>query len=80
MVKDTQTICRQEPKNSLSVFDHFVELALKGLNNYYKAKGKHLSKIKVIGVVVWRVVNEGEVGVENEVGFRNSTSCVESTR
>ena len=52
MVKDTQTICRQEPKNSLSVFDHFVELALKGLNNYYKAKGKHLSKIKVIGMVV----------------------------
>ena len=27
----TQTIRRQKPTNYLSVFDHFVELALKGL-------------------------------------------------
>ena len=32
MVKHTQTICRQQPPNCLSVFDHFVGLALKGLN------------------------------------------------
>ena len=32
MVKHTQTICWQQPTNSLSVFDHFVKLALKGLN------------------------------------------------
>ena len=31
MVKRTQTICRQEPTNCLSVFDHFVGLALKGV-------------------------------------------------
>ena len=31
MVKHTQTICRQQPTNCLSVFDHFVGLALKGL-------------------------------------------------
>ena len=31
MVKHTQTICRQEPTNRLSVFDHFVGLAPKGL-------------------------------------------------
>ena len=31
MVKDIQIICRQ-PRNCLSVFDHFVRLALKGLN------------------------------------------------
>ena len=31
MVKHTQTICRQNPKNFWSVFDHFVGLALKGL-------------------------------------------------
>ena len=31
MVKHIQTICRQEPTNLLSVFDHFVGLALKGL-------------------------------------------------
>ena len=32
MVKHTQTIRRLFPTNSLSVFDHFVELALKRLN------------------------------------------------
>ena len=32
MVKHTQTIRRQLPTNSPSVFDHFVGLALKGLN------------------------------------------------
>ena len=31
LVKHTQTIRRLLPKNFLSVFDHFVELALKGL-------------------------------------------------
>ena len=30
----TQTIRRQQPTNCLSVFDHFVTLALKGLNQY----------------------------------------------
>ena len=31
MVKHTETIRRQKPTSCLSVFDHFVELALKGL-------------------------------------------------
>ena len=31
MVKHIQTIRRQKPKNCLSVFDHFVVSALKGL-------------------------------------------------
>ena len=31
MLRHTQTIRRQQPANSLSVFDHFVELALEGL-------------------------------------------------
>ena len=31
MVKPTQKIRRQQPTNFLSVFDHFVELELKGL-------------------------------------------------
>ena len=30
MVKNTQTISRQQPTNSLIVFDHFVGFALKG--------------------------------------------------
>ena len=33
MVKHTQTIRRQLPTNCLSVFDHFANLALKGLKN-----------------------------------------------
>ena len=32
MVKHTQAIRRLLPKNCLNVFDHFVGLALKGLN------------------------------------------------
>ena len=32
MVKQTQTIRRQIADELLSVFDHFVKLALKGLN------------------------------------------------
>ena len=35
MVKHTQTIRRQESTNCLSVFDHFVGLAIKGLKNIY---------------------------------------------
>ena len=31
ILKHTQTIRRQQPKKCLSMFDHFVELALKGL-------------------------------------------------
>ena len=31
MVKHTHTICQLLPTNCLSVLDHFVELALKGL-------------------------------------------------
>ena len=34
MVKHTQAIGRQQPTNCLSVFDHFVELSLKGLNHF----------------------------------------------
>ena len=32
MVKNTQAIRQQEPTNCLNVLDHFVGLALKGLN------------------------------------------------
>ena len=35
MVKHTQTIRRLLPTNSVSVFDHFVRLALKGLSNTF---------------------------------------------
>ena len=36
MVKHTQTIRRLLPTNCLSVFDHLVELAVKGLRTIYK--------------------------------------------
>ena len=34
MVKHTQTIRRQFSDYCLSVFDHFVQLAFKGLNDF----------------------------------------------
>ena len=37
MVKHTQTIRWQEPKNCLSMFDHFMGLALKGLTLIFLA-------------------------------------------
>ena len=43
MVKHTQTIRRrQQLANFLRVFDHFVELALKGLNNIFRIGWKQL--------------------------------------
>ena len=42
MFKHTETICWQKPTNCLSVFDHFVELMLKGLNVLWL--GKHSSE------------------------------------
>ena len=41
MVKHTQTIRRQEPTNCLSVFDHFVGLALNGLRAAFGASKIH---------------------------------------
>ena len=38
MVKQTQTICRLLPTNCLSVFDHFVGLALNRLRNYINSQ------------------------------------------
>ena len=34
MVKHTQAIRRQQATDCLSVFDHFLELALKGLTHF----------------------------------------------
>ena len=50
MVKHTKTVRRQQPMNSLSVFDHFVGFALKGLNHklnemYMKNYIKNISKL-----------------------------------
>ena len=42
MVKHIQTIRRQFPMNCLSVFDHFVELALKGLSEFLVPNGSFL--------------------------------------
>ena len=47
IVKHTQTVPRQQPNNCLSVFDHFVVLALKGLTFHFLVlvvvdKGRYL--------------------------------------
>ena len=52
MVKHTQAICRHKPTNYLSVFDHFVGLALKGLN-----------QIVIFSKVPWQAI-EALLGTE----------------
>ena len=58
MVRHTQTTRRQKPTNCLSVFDHFMGLALKELkhSNLYKVK-KNLKKERQkekINIVVYQ--------------------------
>ena len=51
MIKYFQTICRQQPTNCLSVFDHFVGMALKGLSlfeNDHKMQDVYLKTIEII--------------------------------
>ena len=40
MVKHTQTICRQQPTNCLSVLDHLAGLGLKGLKDFLHSDQK----------------------------------------
>ena len=53
MVKHTQTIRRLLPTKCLSVLDHFVELAFKGL------KGQILLS-KVVLLCVWKLIRVKE--------------------
>ena len=43
--QNTETIRRQQPMNCLSVFDHFVELTLKGLEK--KNRYTYVPKIQL---------------------------------
>ena len=45
MVKHTQTIRRQKSTNCFSMFDHFVGLALKGLNHGIILFGENNNKL-----------------------------------
>ena len=57
MVKHIQTIRRQKPTNCLSVFDHFVGLALKGL-----------SVITFINVQLWQLGPETRLKLSPKMG------------
>ena len=46
MVELTQTICRQQPTNCLSVFDHFVGLAFKELTQSYHGTATFCTPLK----------------------------------
>ena len=48
MVKHTQKICRQRPSNCLSVFDHFLGLALSGLNYVKGTLPKHRHILRIL--------------------------------
>ena len=70
MVKHTQTIRRLLPTNCLSVFDHFVELALKELRKLHRSTNvffniKHLHKrtfkmANVSHVSIYMPMNKGK--------------------
>ena len=62
MVKHTQTIRQVFPNNCLSVFDHFVRLALKGL--------------KYFGAVIWNCyLNHWKVGLMITVDLSSYNTC-----
>ena len=53
MVKHTQTIRRLVPTNILSVFDHFVRLAFKGLKkSWWEESTKLKSVLKPLSILV----------------------------
>ena len=62
MVKQTQTICRQQPMNYLNVFDHFVELALKGLEAI-----QHNTCLPITGILT--VTSKDKKGKEDKGSF-----------
>ena len=60
MVKHTQTICRQQLANYLTVLDHFLELVLKGLTgNYYFVRS------------YWFQVTKKSIRPQEAIFFRN---------
>ena len=68
MVKHTQTIRRLLPTNCLSVFDHFVELGLKGLNF-----GCNFCYISGVGMKVF-----GDIGLEMAVSMKKKLKYMKS--
>ena len=48
MVKHTQAIRRQQPTNCLSVFDHFLGLALKGLTVLLNSQENTYAKVSFL--------------------------------
>ena len=65
MVKQAQTICPQQPTNCLSLFDHFVRLALDGLTFLT------LSCLKVTRVMEIEALLFGTVITELMLSFLN---------
>ena len=47
MVKHTQKIRRQQPKNCLSVFDHFVGLVIEGLAKRFEQPLKYVCPLSI---------------------------------
>ena len=60
MVKQTQTIRRQKPTHCLSLFDHFVGLAFKGLKALRFPYRKKVETVNYIRLVSWQVEEKPE--------------------
>ena len=61
MVKHTQRICQQELTNSLSVFDHFVGLALKEFIQFFTFLWLTLNILLMIDLVIEIVIRNPQV-------------------
>ena len=51
MIKRTQTIRRQQPMNCLSVFDHFVTLAVKRSQKLTEASVQSCNKLELFRII-----------------------------
>ena len=73
MVKHTQTIRKQQPTNYLSVFDHFMGLALKGLISMQSPSGDNFETESLTYPVpkIWIQVCSESKESGSEANFKN---------
>ena len=79
MVKHTQTIRRFLPTNCLSVFDHYVGLALKGLNSLINMTSISMLKKWNYGSWIWGRSSRPEVFFKKKVFSEISQNSQENT-
>ena len=64
MVKHTQAIRRQKPRNCLSVFDHFMGWRLKSLSEIYVGLVGKYYALSIDTIISSHLAYKGEVGTK----------------